>query len=85
MSNQNRGSVTQSPVRQSAQRMSKTGPGIQRKNSRIDFLQNKRKPSSLAFPLMGSGNGLTNKEDVYEFENRLRDVIAELTKPIYEK
>ena len=48
-------------------------------------MQNKRKPSSQAFPLMGSGAGLTSKEEVYEFENRLRDVIAELNKPVYEK
>ena len=51
----------------------------------MDFLQNSRKPSSQAFPLMGSGDIGMAKDEVYEFENRLRDVIAELTKPIYDK
>ena len=33
---------------------------------------------------MGSGDQLS-KEEVYDFENKLRDVVAELTKPIYDK
>ena len=44
-----------------------------------------RKPSSQAFPMMGSGEKALSKEDIYEFENKLRDIIAELTKPIYDK
>lgn len=59
---------------------------IQRNSSRrLDFLQTGRKPSSSAFPLMGGGDTNLSKEEVYDFENRLRDVIAELTKPIYDK
>jgi len=34
---------------------------------------------------MGGGDTNLSKEEVYDFENRLRDVIAELTKPIYDK
>ena len=51
----------------------------------MDFLQKERKPSSSAFPLIGNGEVNLGKEEIYDFENRLRDIIAELTKPIYEK
>lgn len=45
-----------------------------------------KKPSSQAFPLLGSGNQAEiSKEEIYEFENKLRDVVAELIKPIYDK
>ena len=51
----------------------------------MDFLQKGRKPSSQAFPLMGTDQRELTKEELYDFENKLRDVVAELTKPIYDK
>ena len=51
----------------------------------MDFLQKQRKLSSQAFPLMGSGDACLTKEEIYDFENKLRDVIGDLTKPIYDK
>ena len=56
-----------------------------RQTTRMDFLAGNRKPSSHAFPLMNDANVLSTNEELYEFENRLREVIAELTKPIYDK
>lgn len=50
----------------------------------MDFLVNGRKPSSQAFPLLGGESNLS-KDEMYDFENKLRDVIAELNKPIYDK
>ena len=38
----------------------------------------------MAFPLMGSEGSVT-KDEMYDFENKLRDVIAELNKPLYDK
>ena len=55
------------------------------KEQRTDILGNMRKLSSTAFPLMGNQEPKLTKNDVYDFENKLRDVIAELTKPIYDK
>ena len=34
---------------------------------------------------MGSGEPGLTKEEIYDFENKLRDIVAELTKPIYDK
>ena len=63
------------------------GGGVKKQEStnRMDFLQKQRKLSSQAFPLMGSGDACLTKEEIYDFENKLRDVIAELLKPIYDK
>ena len=45
-----------------------------------------RKPSSQAFPLFGKTDTTKmSKEELYEFENKLRDVIAELLKPVNDK
>ena len=43
-----------------------------------------RKPSSQAYPLTGNKGRIT-REQLYDFEINLWDIIAELTKPIYEK
>lgn len=34
---------------------------------------------------MGSGDPGLSKEEVYDFENKLRDLVAQLIKPIYDK
>ena len=47
----------------------------------MDFLSKQRKMSSQAFPLMGSGDVALTKEDVYDFENRLRIVVEEILAP----
>lgn len=74
--------ASNSPHRLKNQRsMVKKQPG-----ERTDILSNMRKLSSTAFPLMGnSDQPKLTKNDVYDFENKLRDIIAELTKPIYDK
>ena len=45
-----------------------------------------RKPSSQAYPLTSNSNkARVSREALYDFENRLREVISELTDPIYKK
>ena len=69
------------------QKVSPQGLAINKRqtNNRMDFLAGNRKPSSHAFPLMNDANVMSTSEELFEFENRLREVIAELTKPIYDK
>ena len=38
-----------------------------------------------AFPLLMTGDGQYTREDLFNFENKLREIVHELTKPIYEK
>ena len=38
-----------------------------------------------AFPLLQSGDGTYSREQLFFFENKLRDIVEELIKPVYGK
>ena len=80
ISGMSRGSVSPTLQRQGTKKNMGSPP------ARTDFLSNMRKPSSQAFPLFGKTDTTKmSKEELYEFENKLRDVIAELLKPVNDK
>ena len=43
------------------------------------------KNGSAAFPVVGPLENKITRDEMFELENRLRDSMAEITKPIYDK